>query len=113
MRQLDLPYLQRGDTDGSARDTHPRQPASVVDHVIPMSMGGPHNLENCKTAHWTCNAQKHKSLDFSLARELDADNQSASTRDVATAVLPNGPLRRPQRGERHRPHDGPVPHREG
>jgi hypothetical protein len=55
-------------------------------------MGGPHNLENCKTAHWTCNAQKYKSLDFSLARELDADNQSASTRDVATAVLPNGPL---------------------
>lgn len=64
----------------------------VIEHVVPLSMGGPHTLENCRTAHWTCNAQKYKSLDFSLARELDADDQSASTRDVATAVLPNGPL---------------------
>jgi hypothetical protein len=33
--------------------------APVVDHVIPLSKGGPHTMDNCRLAHWTCNAQKH------------------------------------------------------
>ncbi|PWD41354.1 hypothetical protein ACN93_19585 [Gordonia paraffinivorans] len=32
--------------------------APVVDHVIPLSKGGPHTLQNCRAAHWTCNARK-------------------------------------------------------
>lgn len=31
----------------------------VVDHVIPLSKLGPHTMDNCATAHWTCNAQKY------------------------------------------------------
>lgn len=31
----------------------------VVDHVIPLARGGPHTMDNCRLAHWTCNAQKH------------------------------------------------------
>jgi hypothetical protein len=62
----------------------------VVDHVIPMSMGGPHNLQNCKTAHWTCNAQKYKSLDFSLASKLDAVGGSIGTRELATVASLHG-----------------------
>lgn len=65
----------------------------VVDHLISMSVGGPHTLENCRTAHWTCNAQKHTTEDFSLARKLGAcDESRRSTREVATAVLPHRPL---------------------
>lgn len=30
----------------------------VIDHVIPLSKGGPHTMENCRAAHWTCNARK-------------------------------------------------------
>lgn len=32
-----------------------------MDHVIPLSKGGPHTADNCRTAHWTCNAKKHVS----------------------------------------------------
>ncbi len=34
----------------------PLSPA--VDHVIPLSKGGPHTMENCRAAHWACNARK-------------------------------------------------------
>ncbi|MFE6920380.1 HNH endonuclease [Nocardia sp. NPDC057663] len=30
-----------------------------MDHVIPLSKGGPHTEGNCRTAHWTCNAKKY------------------------------------------------------
>lgn len=30
----------------------------VVDHVIPLSKRGPHTMDNCRAAHWTCNAKK-------------------------------------------------------
>ncbi len=33
--------------------------APVVDHRVPLSKGGAHTFENCRTAHWTCNAKKH------------------------------------------------------
>lgn len=32
--------------------------APVVDHVIPLSRGGPHTMDNCRLAHWTCNSRK-------------------------------------------------------
>lgn len=32
--------------------------APVVDHVVPLSKGGPHTMDNCRLAHWTCNAKK-------------------------------------------------------
>jgi hypothetical protein len=31
----------------------------VVDHIIPLSKLGPHTMDNCATAHWTCNSQKY------------------------------------------------------
>ncbi|MCX5044825.1 HNH endonuclease [Aldersonia sp. NBC_00410] len=31
----------------------------VIDHVIPLSKGGPHTMDNCRAAHWDCNARKH------------------------------------------------------
>lgn len=34
----------------------------VIDHVIPLSKGGPHTMENCRAAHWTCNASKFNTL---------------------------------------------------
>ena len=64
----------------------------VVDHLISMSKGGPHTLENCGTAHWTCNAQKHTSEGFSLAKVLVADSESVRTGEVASVILPHGPL---------------------
>ena len=33
--------------------------APVIDHEIALSNGGPHILENCRAAHWDCNARKH------------------------------------------------------
>ncbi|WP_433193982.1 HNH endonuclease [Nocardia sp. CA-107356] len=44
----------------------------VVDHVIPLSAGGPHTLANVKTAHWTCNAQKHTKTQIVTATESAA-----------------------------------------
>lgn len=32
--------------------------APVIDHVIPLSKGGPHTMNNCRAAHWSCNARK-------------------------------------------------------
>lgn len=34
----------------------------VIDHVIPLSKGGPHTMENCRAAHWTCNARKYNTV---------------------------------------------------
>jgi hypothetical protein len=41
--------------------------APAVDHVIPMSKGGPHTMDNCATAHWTCNSQKAAADGYSEA----------------------------------------------
>jgi len=49
--------------------------APVVDHVIPLSKGGPHTMDNCRLAHWTCNARKH--LAEGLA-EAEADVEPPS-----------------------------------
>ena len=88
--------MQRGNPAGEARYTDPgsqHQPyGPVVDHLISMSKGGPHTPENCGTAHWTCNAQKHTSEGFALAKELVAESESVSTGEVASVVQPHGPL---------------------
>lgn len=42
--------------------------APVVDHVVPLSKGGPHTFVNCRTAHWTCNARKHTGTELSAPR---------------------------------------------
>ena len=34
-----------------------------IDHVIPLSQGGPDTLDNAKPAHGLCNLQKHASID--------------------------------------------------
>lgn len=36
---------------------HPKSPS--VDHIVPISAGGPHSLDNCAMAHMDCNNKKH------------------------------------------------------
>jgi hypothetical protein len=36
----------------------------VVDHIIPLSKGGPHSPENLQIIYWHENALKHDSLDY-------------------------------------------------
>lgn len=46
--------------------------APVVDHVIALAKGGPHMMENCRLAHWRCNAKKHLREDLGeVEAELD------------------------------------------
>lgn len=40
------------------------------DHVIPLSKGGPHSMENIKVAHARCNTRKGDKLNFNLAKEV-------------------------------------------
>jgi hypothetical protein len=56
--------LSRGTYLGGRSDRR----APVVDHVIPLSMGGDHTFENCKTAHRACNARKWKNKGLPKAR---------------------------------------------
>lgn len=49
----------------------PLSPA--VDHVIPLSRGGPHTMENCRAAHWTCNARKFNIERAEITAGLPAD----------------------------------------
>lgn len=50
----------------------------VVDHVIPLSKGGPHTMSNCATAHWTCNAQK---FDSDGLAELESTPQAVAVNE--------------------------------
>ena len=52
--------------------------APVIDHKIALSEGGPHTLENCRTAHWRCNARKH-----------NAPINAADRDEVTDVVLPD------------------------
>lgn len=45
----------------------PDQMCHSLDHVIPLSKGGPHSEPNVRLAHWLCNALRGASdLDFQL-----------------------------------------------
>ena len=46
----------------------------TVDHVIPLSKGGPNNWRNCAPAHWMCNRTKaDRTLDARQRRKLFLD----------------------------------------
>lgn len=38
----------------------------TVDHIIPITRGGEHALENAQPAHWTCNSAKRNSVDIAV-----------------------------------------------
>lgn len=42
----------------------PKAGAATVDHIIPLSAGGAHSLENAQAAHYTCNCQKNATLEL-------------------------------------------------
>lgn len=44
------------------RDDFPAADSATLDHVIPLSAGGPHTVANCKTACFECNIQKGASV---------------------------------------------------
>ncbi|WP_051636969.1 HNH endonuclease [Rhodococcus sp. UNC363MFTsu5.1] len=52
----------------------------VIDHVVPLSKGGPHTMENCRAAHWTCNARKYNTL-----------SDTATPDDEALPTVPTQP----------------------
>ncbi|GGG27508.1 hypothetical protein GCM10007304_46670 [Rhodococcoides trifolii] len=68
--------------------------APVVDHVVPLSKGGPHTFENCKTAHWTCNARKHTaSTPRSYVATVPAPGANPiAPRSVPQRISDSGPL---------------------
>jgi 5-methylcytosine-specific restriction endonuclease McrA len=37
---------------------YPEQMSASLDHVIPMSKGGPHTYDNVRASHWLCNVLK-------------------------------------------------------
>lgn len=39
-------------------------PADSVDHIIPRSRGGSHNVSNLQAAHMSCNLKKRAKLGF-------------------------------------------------
>lgn len=38
-----------------------------VDHIVPLSRGGTHEMANCQIAHRTCNRRKHARVDYTHA----------------------------------------------
>lgn len=46
-----------GDVVGR-HDVWPDQMCASLDHVVPLSLGGPHAYSNVRTAHWLCNVLK-------------------------------------------------------
>ena len=45
-----------GAVDPALKDRDPLM--ASLDHIIPLSAGGPHSYENCATAHFKCNASR-------------------------------------------------------
>ena len=43
---------------------YPNRYALSVDHVIPLSKGGSHGYDNCKSSHWICNVLKSDKVDI-------------------------------------------------
>lgn len=54
--------------------------APVIDHVIPLSKGGAHTMENCRAAHWTCNARKYNSEPGQQPRVVEKPSTSTLQR---------------------------------
>jgi 5-methylcytosine-specific restriction endonuclease McrA len=42
--------------------SYPDPGSASLDHVIPLSKGGPHSRHNCRAAHLTCNLRKQARL---------------------------------------------------
>jgi len=43
---------------------YPNRYSLSVDHVIPLSKGGTHGYDNCKSSHWICNVLKSDKVDI-------------------------------------------------
>lgn len=56
-------------TDPSKKVPHPRAP--TLDHIIPLSRGGPHTLDNTQCACFICNSIKSDSLDAPMMQPSD------------------------------------------
>lgn len=50
-------YLCGEPTDRQAQAPYSRL-AATLDHVVPLSKGGPHTMSNLRTAHFACNSSK-------------------------------------------------------
>ncbi|NBX97364.1 HNH endonuclease [bacterium] len=70
-----------GDTMRDAPAYHPMLP--VMDHVIPLGMGGAHSMENIQTAHFQCNAIKAKADIKAIAKVKRLQRTQAGERSRA------------------------------
>lgn len=64
---------------------YPDPMSASLDHVIPMSLGGPHHLDNLQCSHWLCNVQKSNRYDASKQATGTANNPRP---DAPTATKP-------------------------
>jgi 5-methylcytosine-specific restriction endonuclease McrA len=69
---------------------HPDSP--TLDHVIPLSKGGPHSYSNTKCACFLCNCLKGDKIDFVKCPEADAPHTGGQCDFSAAKQLP-GPTR--------------------
>lgn len=69
---LGLLVKQKGDNCGLCGlrvDTslpHTDPLSAAIDHIVPFSLGGSHDVENLQITHRTCNSRKHNKEDFHL-----------------------------------------------
>ncbi|MFI6432496.1 HNH endonuclease [Rhodococcus oryzae] len=59
--------------------------APVVDHEKPLSKGGTHTLDNCRAAHWSCNARKYNAEQYSPPA-VEADKPVADLESVEASI---------------------------
>lgn len=59
--------------------TFPHPLAATLDHIVPLSRGGNHEVANVRTSHWCCNRAKHGRLDEEIQwPEVDHQRQQLS-----------------------------------
>lgn len=64
------------------RGASTQDPASpTLDHVIPLSRGGAHNLNNVRLACWACNSKKRNKLDSEMTHGTPAKTDIRSQGD--------------------------------
>jgi hypothetical protein len=87
-----VPEKSRG-YHGTYRGGRSDRQAPVVDHVIPLSMGGDHTFENCKTAHRGCNSRKWKNNGLPKAESavVAVPVDAADKCSLTGCPRPNGP----------------------